>query len=258
MGTVNPRAASTLVDKLKPLPVRSPEIRARELLDDGIRLIESDTVAAARRFRETIELSGTREAAGRAHLQLVFLRLRRVRVPEELPPIIDSLKAISTRFEMLAEPSTQLGDLVTSVHEAATTVTWETPRGDLRLFLAAEMARDSMQARGLARNLFRRILDDYPNSSYGGKVVLAVQQLDPAWADSARILLDGRYSESPYLAVVRGQTPEEYRQLEDSLGAFSASISVRAPRPQGRRLPSGRDLDRPKRRTPSTSRVPEQ
>lgn len=258
LGKVNPAAASTLVDKLEPLPVRSPEMRARQMLDDGIRLIELDTAAAARRFREVVELSSTREAAGRARLQLVFMQLRRVRTPQELPPIIDSLKAISTRFEMIAEQSTQLGDLVTSVHEAATSVTWETPRGDLRLFLAAEMARDSMEARGLARNLFRRILDDYPNSSYGAKIVLAVQQLDPAWADSARILLDGPYSESPYLAVVRGQTPEEYRQLEDSLGAFSASLSVRAPRPQGRRLPSGRDLDRPKRRPPSTSRVPEQ
>jgi tetratricopeptide (TPR) repeat protein len=258
LGRESPVAASALLDKLQALPVRSPEMRARQLLDDGIRLAQSDTAAAARRFREVVELSGTREAAGRARLQLVSLELRRVHGPEQLPPIIDSLKAMSSRFETITEESTQLGDAVSAVHEAATTVTWETPRGDLRLFLAAEMARDSMEALDLARNLFRRILDDYPNSAYGAKVVLAVQQLDPAWADSARILLDGRYSESPYLAVVRGQAPAEYRQLEDSLGAFSATVSVKAARPQGRRLPSGRDADNPKRRTPSTSRVPEQ
>ena len=258
MGNMNPAAASALVDKLEVVPVRSPELRARELLDDGLRLVGSDTAAAGRRFRDVVALSGSRQSAGRARLQLLYLELHRVRVPDELPPIIDSLKATASRYEAITEQSTQLATLVTGVHDAATSVTWETPRGDLRLFLAAEIARDSLESPLLAHHLFRRILDDYPTSSYGAKVVLAIQQLDPAWADSARMLLDGRYSESPYLAVIRGQDPEEYRELEDSLGAYSASLSARTARPQGRRTPADREVDRPKRRTPGTSRVPEQ
>ena len=258
MGQENPAAASVLIDKLQVVPVRSPELRARQLLDDGLRLVGSDTAVAARRFREAVVLSGSKEAGGRARLQLLYLELHRIGAPDQLPPIIDSLKSMSSRYETISDQSTRLATLVTGVHQAATGVTWETPRGDLRLFLAAEIARDSLESPRLARHLFRRILDDYPNSSYGAKVVLAIQQLDPAWADSARMLLDGRYSESPYLALIRGQDPEEYRQLEDSLGAYSASLSARTARPNGRRTPADREVDRPKRRPPGASRVPEQ
>jgi tetratricopeptide (TPR) repeat protein len=258
MGRENPAAASALIDKLQSQPVRSPEIRARQLLEDGIRLVPLDTAAASRRFHQAAELSGKREVAGRARLQLLLLDLRRISAAEELPPLISSLKEISTRYETVADKSDQLGTIVTEVHQAATQVTWETPKGDMRLFLAAEMARDSMRSLQLAKNLLRRILDDYPNSPYSAKVVLAVQQLDPAWADSARTLLEGRYSGSPYLAVIRGEDPVEYRQLEDSLGAFSATLSVRTARPDVRRGAAGRAIDQPKRRTPSTSRVPEQ
>ena len=34
--------------------------------------------------------------------------------------------------------------------------------------------------------------------------------------------LEERYIDSPYRALVRGQATAEYRQLEDSLGAFAA------------------------------------
>jgi hypothetical protein len=260
MGQQSPAAASRLLDRMRPLPVRSPEIQARRLLEDGIRLAYTDTARAAGRFREALSIGGKTDAAARASLQLILLDLRHARRAEDLPPVIEALKRVSDDFETVAYQSTRLGATVGGIHDAATSVTWETPRGDLRLFLAAEAARDSLRAPGLAEGLFHRILEDYPNSSYAAKVVLAVQQLDSTWADSARGLLEGLYLDSPYLAVIRGESSEEYRQLEDSLGAYAATLAVKAPAAGPRRIPAVReDADEPRRRPPApgTSRVPE-
>ena len=260
MGRQSPAAASRLLDRIRPLPVRSPEIQARRLLEDGIRLAYTDTARARGRFKEAVSIGGNNDAAARASLQLILLDLRRARRVEDLPPVIQALKSVSDLFEAVAYESTRLGATVGGVHGAATSVTWETPRGDLRLFLAAEAARDSLRAPALARGLFRRIVDDYPNSSYAAKVVLAIQQLDSTWADSARGLLEGRYLDSPYLAMIRGESSEEYRQLEDSLGAYAATLAVKPPAAGVRRTPVVRDeVDEPRRRPPApgTSRVPE-
>jgi tetratricopeptide (TPR) repeat protein len=183
MAQQSPGAASRLLDRLRPLPVRSPEIQARRLLEDGIRLTDSDTARAAGRFREAISIGGTNNAAGQSSLQLVLMDLRRAGRVEDLPGPIVALKTIAKRFETVALQATQLGSTIGGIHQAGTSVTWETPQGDLRLFLAAEAARDSVRAPALAERLFRRVLEDYPNSSYAAKVVLAVQQLDSTWAD---------------------------------------------------------------------------
>ena len=258
MGQQNPAAASQLLDRIRPLPVR-PEIQARRLLEDGIRLASTDTARAGARFREVVSIGGHNDAAGRASLQLILLDLRHARRVEDLPPVVAALKSVSEHFETVAYESTLLGGTIGGLHSAATSVTWETPRGDLRLFLAAEAARDSLRAPALAEGLFHRILDDYPNSPYAAKVVLAIQQLDSTWADSARGLLEGRYLSSPYLAVIRGESSEEYRQLEDSLGAYAATLDVKPPAPGVRRRPAVRDEDEPRRRPPApgTSGVPE-
>jgi tetratricopeptide (TPR) repeat protein len=263
MGRQSPAAASRLLDRLAPLPVRSPEIQARRMLDDGIRLAPSDSARAAARFRQAISIGKNSDAAGRASLQLVLLDLHRAKRPEDLPTLVAALKRVSDGFESVAYDATQLSASVAGVHAAATTVTWETPRGDLRLFLAAESARDSLRAPALAAGLFHRILEDYPNSSYAAKVVLAAQRLDSTWTDTARGLLEGRYLTSPYLAVIRGEWSEDYRRLEDSLGAYAATLAPTQPRPTGvRRAPVVRAEpdEKPGRRPPApgTSRVPVQ
>jgi hypothetical protein len=102
--------------------------------------------------------------------------------------------------------------------------------------------------------MFQRIAEEWPLSPYAPKAILAAQQLDPAWADSARVLLEERYLDSPYLAMVRGEEAPAYRELEDSLGAFAARLvpqQRRAP-PPGRRMPArGDDEDVDQRgRTP--------
>jgi tetratricopeptide (TPR) repeat protein len=264
LGQQSPAAASRLLDRIRRLPVRSQDLQARRLLDDGMRLAVVDTARATSRFREAISTGGNGDAAGRASIQLVRLALGGAGRPEDLPPIVQRLKEVAGRFETVRYEATQLGASVKNVHQAATSVTWETPRGDLRLFLAAEAARDSLEAPTLAIGLFRRILEDYPNSSYAAKVVLARQQLDSTWADSGRALLEGIYLDSPYLATIRGESSSEYRHLEDSLGAYAATLTTKppAPRPapagvQPRRpIPDDPDLPGRRPRAPTNSRVP--
>jgi tetratricopeptide (TPR) repeat protein len=227
LGQQDPVAASTLVDRIRRLPGRTPESQARLLFDDGLRLARVDTARAARRLREASGTGSTDNAAGRARLELVRLDLTRVSRPEDLAPIMDSLNAITRRFR-LSDQASQLGPAVAAVHATTTSVTPPTPQGDLRLFLAAEAARDTLEAPRLAAAIFRRILDWWPSSPYAPKVVLATQQLDSTWADSARVILEARYPDSPYLALIRGEPTPAYKQLEDSLGAFAASLAVRA------------------------------
>jgi tetratricopeptide (TPR) repeat protein len=260
LGQQDPVAASTLVDRIRRLPGRTQESQALLLFDDGLRLARVDTARAARRLREASGTGGTGTVAGRARLELLRLDLTRVTRPEDLPPIMDSLNAITQRFRLSTQAS-QLGPAIAAVHATTLAVTPPTPQGDLRLFLAAEAARDTLEAPQLAAGIFRRILDWWPSSPYAPKVVLATQQLDSTWADSARTILEARYPDSPYLALIRGEPTPAYKQLEDSLGAFAASLAVR-PAPGGvrRREPVRDDDIRPRRRpSPATggTRIPE-
>ena len=258
LGQQDPSNASGLVDRVRRLPKRRPETQARWLLEDGLRLIGSDTARARRRFREAVEIGGSGEAAGRASLQLVRLDLRGVSHPQALSPLIQSLRSDAERHEIVAPELTQLSNTAAGILTVAASMTPGAPQGDLRLFLAAEVARDSLLAPRLAEGIFQRILREWPESPYAPKAALAAQQINPEWSDSARALLEGRYFESPYLAMIRGDEGSAYRQLEDSLGAFAtaqAGAARRAPgvapakpgRP-GRITPD--DEDRPPRQRP--------
>jgi tetratricopeptide (TPR) repeat protein len=254
LGRQDPSNGSTLVDRVRRLPNRPAEKQARWLLEDGLRLIGSDTARARSRFREAVEIGGAGEAAGRAGLQLVRLDLRGVSQPRELSPLIQSLRASAGRYSMVAPELTQLGNTAAGILTATASVTPGSPQGDLRLFLAAEAARDSLLAPGLATGLFQRILREWPESPYAPKAALAAQESSPEWADSARALLEAHYFDSPYLAMIRGEEASGYRQLEDSLGAFAnAQGQGRAPgvrpAPPGRPAP-GDDRPAPRRPQP--------
>jgi tetratricopeptide (TPR) repeat protein len=250
LGRQDPAAASSLVDRIHRLANRPAETKARWLLEDGQRLVHSDTARAETRFREALKIGGSGDAAGRAGLQLVRLDVGRAGVPQDLPPVAEKLAALAARYPTVSTASGQLGATVAGIL-AASSVTAETPQGDLRLFLAAEQARDSLTAPRLATMMFHRIIYEWPGSPYAPKAILAAQQLDPLWADSARVLLEGQYYDSPYLALIRGESTPAYQQLEDSLGAFAARISA----PGGRRAPVRDDNAQPRRRpqpAPST------
>ena len=229
LADVQPAATSALLDRVLRLPNRPPETKVRMLLDDGFRLLDIDPVRAQQRFREAIKLGASGEAAGRASLALAKLDLKRVTRPQELQALSDTLKRLAARFELVSEETARLSATVEEVKRVATVVMQDSAFGDLRLFFAAEAARDELKSPRLAELLFRQIPEQWPVSPYAPKAILAAQQLNPAWADTARSLLELQYFDSPYLATVRGDATLEYRQLEDSLGAFAASLAIRKP-----------------------------
>lgn len=254
LGRQDPGNASNLVDRLRRLPGRSQEAQARWLLDDGLRLVQLDTARGAARLRQAVKIGGTGDAAGRASLNLVRMDLRRAAEPQDLAAPIQALQSLAQRNQVVASEVNQLLATAAAVLAAWDSATPGATQGDIRLFLAGESARDSLLAPGLAERIFRRILDEWPDSPYAPKAVFAAQQLNPAWADSARGLLETRYLDSPYLAVTRGEEGPAYRQLEDSLAGFAAaSMPARRARPGApRRPPSATrdDDDAPGRRRP--------
>ena len=264
LGKQDPSNASSLVDRVRRLPGRSAEKQARWLLEDGLGLTGSDTARARSRFREAVEIGGSGEAAGLASLQLVRLDLRGVSHPQGLSPLIKSLRDKAGRHQIVASELTRLSNTAAGILTATASVTPGSPQGDLRLFLAAEAARDSMLAPRLAEGLFQRILRQWPESPYAPKAALAAQQVNPGWADSARTLLEARYFGSPYLAMIRGEEGSAYRQLEDSLGAFAtaqaaadAGASGVRPGVPGRRTPGdGRPAPQGRRPAPNTPALP--
>jgi hypothetical protein len=258
LGDENPVAASNLVDRVRHLPGRVKEGEARLLLEDGMRLESVDTARAARRFNEVLTVAKNGPAAGRAILELLRMDLRRVTQPDELASFNAKLKDLSQRSEAVSDEIKLLSAKVEEVRRAGGEMAADTLQGDLRLFLAAESARDSLAAPRLAESLFRRIPERFPASAYAPKAILAVQQLNPAFVDSGGALLAERYSDSPYLAMVRGEGNDAYRQLEDSLAGFAtAQARAKAGEPARRRpvVETDRKLHRP--RPPRGSRVPE-
>jgi hypothetical protein len=253
LGRQDPSSASILVDRLRRL-ARADEKQARWLLEDGMRLLATDTARALGRFREAVKVGGAGDAAGRASLQLLRLDLRGVRGPQELSPAIQALRSVAQKYRTAAPDASQLQATALRVMTSYDSVPAASPQGDLRLFLLAEAARDSLEAPRLAHGIFLRILSEWPDSPYAPKAVLAAQQLDPEWADSGRVLLETRYLDSPYLAMIRGEEGSAYRSLEDSLGAFAAATTApsRRGRPQpGRPGTPARDVDDvPGRRRP--------
>ena len=79
--------------------------------------------------------------------------------------------------------------LPSKVALAADSVSAGSPRGDLRLFIAGEIARDSLLADRFAARQFRRVAGEWPSSPFAPKAMLALILLQPDRADSLRAAL---------------------------------------------------------------------
>lgn len=247
LGRQDARAASRLVDRLAADTALKPEDRARRLYQDALRLEAVDSAGSLARLQQAAKVAGTAPSAGRARLHLLRLELTRVRSLDELPSVSDSLTALARRESGLSAEATALGATIGRLQVLADSAGPSVDRGDLRLFLGAETARDTLRAPMLAAGLFRRLAEEWPESPYAPKALLAAQMSDPSDADGARARLDSLYPDSPYLAAVRGEDAPGYRALEDSLQAFAASQSapaVRVAPPGARRRALDRDAPR--------------
>ncbi|MGH7511508.1 MAG: tetratricopeptide repeat protein [Gemmatimonadales bacterium] len=233
IGRRDVRAGSALVGRLGGDPHATPEVRARRLYDDGVRLAEVDSAAAHARFQQAAQLPGPTDAGERARLRLIRASLSASRSLDELSRRSDSLAPLTAQATSPGLEAAALQIQVAELKRLDDSARADVPLGDLRLFLGAEAARDSLRAPVLAAAMFRRLADEWPSSPYAPKALLAAQQLDPVDPDGTRARLDSLYHDSPYLAVVRGEEAPGYRHLEDSLETFAAAQPVLTPRRGG-------------------------
>ncbi len=96
------------------------------------------------------------------------------------------------------------------------------------LFLAAEVARDSLRAPALALSLFRDLPASAPASPFAPKALLAASAIAPDSASAFRARLDGAYAASPYAALVDGggaEAAERVRVLDARLGELWSTVT---------------------------------
>ncbi|HUR93586.1 MAG TPA: hypothetical protein VMY76_03320 [Gemmatimonadales bacterium] len=237
LGGRDPRVASGLIDRLQDRPGVSAERRARRLYDDALRMETVDTARATARLRQAAAVPGRTESGELARLALLRRSLRAARTLDDLAPHADSLAALAAGASGAAGEAVGLDAVVDRLRHLPDSTGPEVQRGDLRLFLGAEDARDVLQAPSLAAALFRTLVDTWPSSPYAPKALLAAERLEPTDMDAARLRLDSLYVDSPYMAVLRGEDTPSYRLLEDSLEAFASArtLTPRGVGPGGRR-----------------------
>ena len=260
VGKRNPAVASRMLDRLSAAGVIDPTRLPALLGADAARL---QGEARDRRLQQVAQLAPESEAGDAARLELTRRRLRDVTSVPDLNPVIDTLIGIAKVGQSAAAAAQLLADQATTVSAVFDSVPPGAPQGDLRLFLAGELARDSLRASSLALQLFRRVVSEWPEGAYAPKALLAGRQLDPAWADDTDSLLLGRYAENPYVIAARGGDRAGMRQLDDSMAAFERSLRPQPATAEGtgtaaRRRPAvqGPDAQRatPKRAPPKKGR----
>jgi hypothetical protein len=240
VGREDPATASALVDRLESRPGTPPTTRARLFLEDGLRLASADSARAESRLRQAAAADSAGDVGEGARLGLTRLTLTRATSVSELPAIAKELDQRIQRKSALAGEAGQLRESLSRILAAGDSASAGAAQADLRLFLAAETARDSLAAPALAVSLFRTIVETTPDSPYAPKAILAAQALDPVWGESAVPLLETRYAGSPYVAFLQGAEPYGYRELEDSLLSFALALNAGA-RPAPRRPGVGPD-----------------
>jgi hypothetical protein len=244
VGRADPLAASQIVDRLIKRPGTPVPSQTRWLIEDGLRLEAVDTGRATARLVQAARVGAGSPAGVSAQVEVVRRRVAGARNVDDLAQPIQVLDSLARRTGQTGEAGQLQADLL-RIKEASDSSAARSATSDLRLFLAAETARDTLGTPLLAASLFRRVADDWPDSPYAPKALLAVGMLDPAWADSAHTLLASRYASSPYVAYVQGNPPPEYQALEDSLQAFAIQTRPRDRQPTRPGQPAGADRRRP-------------
>jgi hypothetical protein len=253
-GRVDPMAGSRVVEAMLRLDSINPERRARVLLADAARLAPVDSGQAMLRLRQVLAATAPEDLSARARLEMVRLRLRYVENLADLDTIAADLRR-ATEGSPLAGEAQTLGASLDQLISLRDSVSVATPAGDMRTFLAGELARDELHAPLLARQLFVRVADLWPASPYAAKALLAARVVAPA--DSAlRVRIETQYTADPYVLAVRGEEVPALRSLEDSLGNFASAEMARRFRTNQRARPPA-PATRPGQRPAPGQRVPE-
>ena len=232
--------ASALTDRLVAALPSNPMRQAGWVYADGARLFTADPATGERRLNQAIQMAPDGPYAAQA--RLLFLRIRMERIET-----VDSLRAVRVDLDDMLQTSgptgLQLGRYMrigTMVVDAADSAAAGARSPELRLFLAAELARDSLEMPRLATVLWNQIVTQYPTSPYAAKAWLALGALGTTPADSVEMILSSRYPQSPYVLVARGEDAPGFAALEDSLFRLATVLrrAIRAPTPTRQSTPT--------------------
>lgn len=222
LGTVNAVAASRLVDSLSGRRDLTRGQRARLLLQDGERWVDSASDHAANRMDAVIAAAPDSMEARVARAHLGVAALRRTAQLDSVPILI---KALEDAIHEGGPPATVAGRIVDWLQPFSPRVV-DRQGDDMDLFMLAEVARDSVRARPLAARLFTLLPERFPASAFAPKAMLAAAVLDSSSKDSLVQAVRQRYPASPYVLALSGQAGPAYAALEDSLRQV---LSDRAP-----------------------------
>lgn len=251
IGHADPQAASDVTERVSEASGLPQTLKARLLAQDGIRLLARDSAAGVRRLQAAESVGRGTRAQAEVRFESARAGIARATTTDGLRQASELLDDVgeggefATRAMQVRAAAQRLLSLLDSTAPGS-------PQGDLRLFLAGEWARDSLESPRFAAIQFRRLADEWRDSPFAPKALLALIPLEPGSADSLRTVLLERFSESPYLAVIQGGESPGYLVLEDSLRQFALAL-----RGQGRARPPGRaDQPRPAQPQPTVPRRP--
>jgi tetratricopeptide (TPR) repeat protein len=233
--TISGRADPVLASRLTSALVQSrtiPADRAAALsFADATRLSGVDTVLQRERYEEIIRVSdGTGGYADRARFDMTRMQIRAADSMADLAATLEAMQAIAAVDGSVEGALVPLRRQVEVLQRLMDSTSPGEPQGDMRRFLSAEYARDTLDARPLAARIFESIPQGWPESPYAAKAWLASRQLT---GDTASV--SGQFAESPYMAVLRGEEGATYAQLEDSLANYARALAAAsAPKPARR------------------------
>jgi hypothetical protein len=219
---VGPEPAADALDSLLRHGRLTVGTQARLLIADG------DRLRTARRFERANARYMTAEAlvpdsveGGQARLRLILVEAAQIQDP-------DGLDSVASQLEVLASELMGPAGAETRTWQQQVNAIRRGDSGEVTAFRAAELARDSLAASGLAAKLFLRFASRYPTSLFAPKALIAAGQLHGVAADSVDRVLRTRYAESPYTLAYRGAASPAFQAVEESL-----AIAFGVARPSG-------------------------
>ena len=221
----DPDGASRLAAELGADSTLPATLRSRLLLEDAVRLVPVDTLRGEARFAEALALEVPGPIRSEIHYEQAVARVRRATTAAELDVAVAPARDLDDLQGPFAPRLAQLAAGARRIIATADSVSGGTPRGDLRLFLAGDLARDTLGATRFARRQFARVAEEWPESPFAPKALMALSALDAAAADSLLDVLRRRYLASPYVRFALGEEAPELAVLEDSLRRFVVTFN---------------------------------
>lgn len=236
----DPESATALTGRLVADSLLPRPMRVRLILGDAEFWLPRDSARGERRFSEAEGLGQGTPLVNEIRVRAAMARIRLVADLALLQDRWQELEDLTEIAGPLAGEAARLASAAERVAIAADSTPAGLVGGDLRLFIAAEQARDSVGNSAFAAVQFRRIAAEWPESPYAAKAVLALMALQPEGRDSLREVLELDYPGNPYVVLAQGGDSPDYTVLEDSLRRFALSFRPDSrrpgpprPRPQG-------------------------